>query len=296
MTNSQFSEFSEAKSPALEATLNPALKGVTVNAGSGVEGVNFETQVLGLLGRRDKIFKQNVGVYGQSNQQGVFGHSTADSGTGVFGSCAGSGIGVRGNSTVGIAVQGECFDSGIAVEGKSFGKGIAIHGIASSLAGSLAGSFIGNVKVNGNIDCTGDITLINEDCAEDFYIVNSETVEPGTVMVIESNEVLRQSSCAYDKRVAGVISGAGKYKPALILGKKQSSENRMPIALMGKVYCKVDAQYGEIEVGDLLTSSPTAGYAMKASDPRQSFGAVLGKALSPLREGQAMIPILVSLQ
>lgn len=285
MTNVPFGEFSQKNSPELEATLNPALRGVTVNTGSGVEGVNHQSQGLGLLGGRDKIFKQNVGVYGQSNQQGVFGHSTADSGTGVFGSCVGSGIGVRGNSTAGIAVQGECF-----------GSGIAIHGIGGPLAGSLAGSFTGNVKVKGNIDCTGDITLINEDCAEDFYIVNSETVQPGTVMVIESNEVLCQSSCAYDKRVAGVVSGAGNYKPALILGKKQSSENRMPIALMGKVYCKVDAQYGEIEVGDLLTSSPTAGYAMKATDPRQSFGAVLGKALSPLMEGQALIPILVSLQ
>ncbi len=65
---------------------------------------------------------------------------------------------------------------------------------------------------------------------------------------------------------------------------------------MGKVYCKVDAQYGAIEIGDLLTTSPTPGYAMKANDPLRAFGAVIGKALSTLPEGTGMIPILVTLQ
>jgi len=40
----------------------------------------------------------------------------------------------------------------------------------------------------------------------------------------------------------------------------------LPLALVGKVYCNIDAQYGAIEVGDLLTSSSTLGCAMKASD------------------------------
>lgn len=54
----------------------------------------------------------------------------------------------------------------------------------------------------------GDITLNNADCAEDFDILESEQIEPGTVMVIEQEGKLRQSSIPYDKRVAGVISGA----------------------------------------------------------------------------------------
>ena len=70
----------------------------------------------------------------------------------------------------------------------------------------------------------------------------------------------------------------------------------MPIALMGKVYCKVDASYGAIEVGDLLTTSPTPGHAMKADDPLKAFGAVIGKALQPLELGQGLIPILIALQ
>jgi hypothetical protein len=70
----------------------------------------------------------------------------------------------------------------------------------------------------------------------------------------------------------------------------------MPVALVGKVYCKVDAQYGPIEVGDLLTTSCTPGHAMKASDPLKAFGSVIGKALRPLEEGQGLIPILIALQ
>jgi hypothetical protein len=49
-------------------------------------------------------------------------------------------------------------------------------------------------------------------------------------------------------------------------------------------------------VGDLLTTSPTPGHAMKATDPLRAFGAVLGKALLPLRSGQGLIPVLIAMQ
>jgi hypothetical protein len=115
-------------------------------------------------------------------------------------------------------------------------------------------------------------------------------------MVIEKEGKLRQSREAYDKRVAGVISGAGGYKPGLVLDKKQDHDSRRSISLMGKVYCKVDAQSSSIEVGDLLTTSSTPGHAMKAADPLRVFGSVIGKALRPLRTGLGIIPILIALQ
>lgn len=115
-------------------------------------------------------------------------------------------------------------------------------------------------------------------------------------MVLGDKGALFQSQEAYDKRVAGVISGAGDYKPGIVLDKRESSANRQPIALLGKVFCKVDAQFGAIEVGDMLTTSPTPGHAMKTSDPFQAFGAVIGKALRPLIEGRGLIPILIALQ
>ncbi len=141
--------------------------------------------------------------------------------------------------------------------------------------------------------------MTGADCAEEFDIAQpaeAVEIEPGTVMVLDQEGGLRQSQRAYDKRVAGVISGAGDYRPAMILDRQQSQDNRLPVALVGKVYCKVDAQYAPIDVGDLLTTSPTPGYAMKADDPLKAFGSVIGKALRSLEAGQGMIPILIALQ
>jgi hypothetical protein len=143
---------------------------------------------------------------------------------------------------------------------------------------------------------TGDIRLLNADCAEDFDVVAAEEIEPGTVMTLSDDGKLRQSIRAYDKKVAGVISGAGQYKPGIVLDKQEARENRLPVALMGKVYCKVDANYSPINVGDLLTTSLTPGHAMRADDPFQAFGAVIGKALRSLETGQDLIPILIALQ
>jgi hypothetical protein len=58
----------------------------------------------------------------------------------------------------------------------------------------------------------------------------------------------------------------------------------------------VDASYGAIKVGDLLTTSPTPGHAMRTDDPMKAFGAVIGKALQPLATDIGLIPILIALQ
>ncbi|MFD0325591.1 hypothetical protein [Lysobacter gummosus] len=58
----------------------------------------------------------------------------------------------------------------------------------------------------------------------------------------------------------------------------------------------MDADYAAISAGDLLTSSPTPGHAMRAVDRDAAFGAVIGKALQPLADGRGLIPVLVALQ
>jgi hypothetical protein len=244
--------------------------------GTGVRGVSETGDGIFGTGRR--------GVVGISNDfQGVFGKSVENAGVvgesdklhGMFGICHNpNGGGVFGTNDVGFGVIGVSA-SGIGISGKG---------------GRLAGLFEGDVEV------TGDIRLQNADCAEDFDIACLEKVEPGTVMVIDTEGALRESDRAYDKRVAGVISGAGTFKPGIILDKQESSNNRMPVALMGKVFCKADAQYGAIEVGDLLTTSPTSGHAMKATDSSRTSGSVIGKALRPLLTGQGLVPILIALQ
>ncbi|MCB0019847.1 MAG: hypothetical protein KDE09_18785, partial [Anaerolineales bacterium] len=112
----------------------------------------------------------------------------------------------------------------------------------------------------------GDIRLLGADCAEEFAVATETAlIEPGTVMVIGNDGRLNASCQAHDRRVAGVVSGAGAYKPGIILGKQTDQADYLPIALVGKVYCNVDTSNGPIQVGDLLTSSATPGHAMRAT-------------------------------
>jgi hypothetical protein len=61
-------------------------------------------------------------------------------------------------------------------------------------------------------------------------------------------------------------------------------------------YCKVDADIAPINVGDVLTTSPTKGHAQKVLDPSKAAGAVIGKALGSLKKGKGKIPVIVTLQ
>jgi hypothetical protein len=154
----------------------------------------------------------------------------------------------------------------------------------------------GDLHATGNLNVKGDIYLPGADCAEHFDIAAATEAEPGTVMVINADGLLEPNSQAYDKRVAGVVSGAGKFRPGIILDSQDHDTSRRPIALVGKVYCKVDADYAAVEIGDLLTTSDTIGHARKAADPGKAFGSVIGKALRRLDEGRGLIPILIALQ
>ena len=101
-----------------------------------------------------------------------------------------------------------------------------------------------------------------------------------------------------DVSVIGVVST----NPAFMLGGPASAgeieavqQNNIPVALIGTVPCKVDADRGPIHKGDLLTTSPTKGYAQKVTDPSKAMGAVLGKAMEDLEKGQGLITILMML-
>jgi hypothetical protein len=152
------------------------------------------------------------------------------------------------------------------------------------------------LHVAGDISVTGDVLLTGADCAEHFDVGGDEPLDPGTVAVIDEDGALRKSRQAYDKKVAGIVSGVGQYRHGIVLDRRSSADERVPIALVGKVYCKVDAAYSPIEVGDLLTTSPTEGHAMKATDALKAFGSVIGKALKSFDGGRGMIPVLVALQ
>jgi hypothetical protein len=143
---------------------------------------------------------------------------------------------------------------------------------------------------------SGDIVLQNADCAEDFEVAEGETLEPGTVVALDDEARLRPSGGEYDTRVVGIVAGAGDLRPGIILGRRRDGSPRLPVALMGRVYCKADAAGGAIAAGDLLTTARTPGHVMRATDPLRAFGSVVGKALGGLDRGTGLIQVLVALQ
>lgn len=236
------------------------VEGEAGGAGDGIRGTSKSGN--GVLG----IGNTGRGVAGFSNTlQGVFGHSV---------------------SQAGVMGESDQFDG---VSGTSHSPQHA--GVSGHNPGGMAGFFDGDVIVTGDIKLTD-----GNDIAENFLVSNTHSVSPGSVMTLNEDGSIQACNKSYDKKVAGVISGAGDYKPGLILGKAETKKGSLPIALMGKVFCWADADFGSIEVGDMLTTSSTKGHAMKAKDPFAAFGAVIGKALKPLSAGKGLIPVLVALQ
>lgn len=233
------------------------------------------------------------GVFGFGTVNGV--HGIATNGTGVGGDST-SGSGVFGKTTSGIGVHGQTSGSGMAgkFDGAVTINGATTHSGDVMINGKVA--VTGDQTVDGSISVTKDILLTNGDCAEEFDLGSARDVDPGTVLSLDDAGALTPCSAAYDSRVVGVVSGAGKYRPAIVLDRQLRDGPRVAVALLGKVFCKVDAECDPVAVGDLLTTAATPGYAMKASDKSRSLGAVIGKALAPLNEGRDLIPILVTLR
>jgi hypothetical protein len=155
------------------------------------------------------------------------------------------------------------------------------------------------LQVNGTISTKILEITGGADLAEHFDITTSEKLLPGTVVSIDPEKPgqLRVASQAYDHTVAGIVSGAGDVQPGMLMGQVGTLANgQHPVALTGRVYCRVDASFGAIRPGDLLTTSGTLGHAMKVADPQQARGAIIGKAMTALEAGQGLVLVLVSLQ
>jgi len=131
------------------------------------------------------------------------------------------------------------------------------------------------------------------------FPTSQEGIAPGTVMVIDpvNKGSLTISAQPYDCKVAGIITGANGFESGVRLGSRGEDGGDHAVALAGRVYCSVDTKYGDIEPGDLLTTSPTPGHAMIVKDFSKAQGAILGKAMEGLSGGgKGQILVLVTLQ
>ena len=255
----------------------PAVHGENDSAGTGTSGV------------RGILNSTNSGV----NATGVYGYNkgTDGDGYGVYGLHDGSGAGVYGrcNNSGGKGIYGHS-DNGFAgyfTGGHSYFQGnVGIGTTSPSALLEVAG--LAKVEI---------LQITGADVAEKFPV--SEPVEPGMLVAIDSENPGQLCLCRgqYNRKIAGVVSGAKDFSAGVILGNLPGHEDSIPIALTGRVWVYCMAQEKAIEPGDMLTSSEKPGYAMAVSDYSKAHGAVLGKAMTILEQGQTgLVLVLVNLQ
>jgi hypothetical protein len=121
--------------------------------------------------------------------------------------------------------------------------------------------------------------------------------QPGDLLEVASgaHRTVALSQTAYSTRVVGIYST----KPGVLASPHaidQKVDGEVPLAMIGTVPCKVTAENGTIHEGDLLVASSRPGFAMKGTDRSRMLGAVIGKALEPMTDGNGVIQVLVTLQ
>lgn len=99
---------------------------------------------------------------------------------------------------------------------------------------------------------------------------------PGTVVVFGGGYEITESTESHQRSVAGVISTL----PAYLMN---SDEDGLPVALQGRVPCKVK---GPVKQGDLVVASDIPGVAQKLNDAMYMPGCVIGKALTSIEDSE----------
>jgi hypothetical protein len=180
------------------------------------------------------------------------------------------------------------------------------EGIIISPGGNVGLGRIASASRRLDVNGTARVSVVEitggSDLSERFDIASMEedlSPAPGMVVSIDSGRPgdLVVTDEAYDRRVAGIVSGAGGLATGMLMGQDGShADGSYPVALTGRVYTYADASFGAIEPGDLLTTSDTPGHAMKVTDHTRAQGAIIGKAMTPLTDGKGLVLVLVSLQ
>ena len=140
----------------------------------------------------------------------------------------------------------------------------------------------------------------HKDIAENY--ISQMELNSGDVVCLEAGtDMVIRSEIPDDPMVLGIVSSKPAFTLNSNLSRKNDIEKIYPIALSGRVPCKVIDEGGPIKRGDLLTSSSTSGHAMKAKPVRvgdqEIFrqGTIIGKALEPLESGKGLIDVFVFL-
>jgi len=246
-------------------------------------------------------------VYGISDTSGWSGRFENTSGTGGAG-CFGYAnhavlgyIGTRGNSDAGVGLVG-------------YNNNATYYAVRAQNA---AGSTAPGLRIDGTSYFTGAKTGFVADLCRN---ASGRVLEPGDVVVVTGCEpavlgsvpvpLVAKADKAGQTGVVGVVDSrqivdpagtepddgptAMRANPAQVRHAPGSIEpgDYLLVATLGAYQgVRIDASYGSVRPGDLLVTSPHAGFAMRTDSPQT--GTVVGKALSGLDAGTGLIPIII---
>jgi hypothetical protein len=291
------------------AGVGKAIVGATTGGGTGVWASGTGAGSRGSASWTDNGFCAASGDHTASGNYGLLG--TANEG--VFGNGAPGFSGVKGGTGSGTANAGvygfSTATAGNGVIGEA-NTGISAYGVWGRAAQGIGGYFSGGtyaIVAAGKARVNTIEIIGGSDLAEPFEVAgiveegSPLAIEPGMVVVIDEDNPgsLKISTHANDRTVAGIISGANDLAPGMIMKSEgaEHADGDHPVALTGRVWCWCDATTAAIKPGDMLTTSDTAGHAMKALDLDAAQGAIIGKAMTPLAPGErGLVLVLVNLQ
>jgi len=243
-------------------------------------------------------------AYG-SNSIGLFGNSLSNSGGGgVVGSTASADF----SFSAAIAAWALA-PTGSAVA--LFSQTYSPNGTAGYFLNRAGGNIIvGHVGQNddqsvfrvdgaGTVYANGGFVPYGADFAESMAVVGDRSRYAAGDLLVIAPTTSRHLALAHEP-YSSLVAGIYSTKPGMLGSTRRVDEtpakDEVPLAVVGIVPCKVSAENGPIQVGDLLVTSSTPGHAMRGTDRTRMSGAVVGKALEPLPQGTGVIQVLVTLQ
>jgi hypothetical protein len=170
--------------------------------------------------------------------------------------------------------------------------GVSIQTGNLYIAGSAGNAIVatGNIIPSSNVAATNNLGSTERwwnnfygvstqaryaDLAENYLADDYYTF--GTVVSFGGAKEITISTQSHDPRVAGVIS----QNPAHLMNGALVGDFVLPLALQGRVYCRVQ---GPIAKGELLVAGDTPGVAIRLNKEKFEHGCLIGKSLENIED------------
>ena len=287
-TDNSFGLLDNAPTPRLRVNIESLATGPISDQGAWIDVSNVSGIDVAYMGTDDEDGSGSVGVGDGStlNNEGI------------------TRAGLSGNGGVFVWKKDGSYDPLVAISDNNGSGFLGLYDGASSTStinfdGATGTTTTKVLEITGGADLSEQFDIRKPVNIDGYFLQEEFSIKPGMVVGIdpENPGKLLISSEAYNRKVVGIISGAGGVQTGMMMGQKGSiADGQYPVALTGRVYCYVDATEHPVRAGDLLTTSRTPGHAMKVTEYAKSHGAILGKAMTSLDKGKGLVLVLVTLQ